>query len=60
VGRAPVDVVHHHQLSRLGLLRRLARIQVTAKETPAAGSDDRGNPIAQLRAWLREEHGDWE
>jgi hypothetical protein len=48
MGRAPVDVMHHHQLPPQCLLRRFARIKVPAKESPAAGRDDRGDLVAQL------------
>ena len=61
VGCTAVDVMHHHQLKTWGLpadflqqlppqglLRRFAEIKVTAKESPAAGRNDRGNLVAQL------------
>ncbi len=61
MGRTPVDGMHHHQLKvwRLPadflqqltpqrLLRRFARFEVPAKESPATGRDDRGTLVAEL------------
>ena len=57
VWRLPADFLQ--QLPPQRLLRRFVRFEVTAKESPATGRDDRGDLVAELNqpAAIALQHG---